>query len=500
MATNVAGVAVAIWFQVQQTTLLPPETFNDYQLYDRSKDMLPLRITLDASHTACSGKNTGIERVVRNLSQQFASVAREQGIHQTTIATHIGDDFFPVDERQRRAMGTLSRWEANAVNFVPPWIQAGPQFFARTLGTRNTKKWMEPAPSHLGIYKSAHHAYKMATQASRWLRGGALVPSERDVLILPDAYWTKKDIWEAVKRYRDAGAFVASIVYDLIPLTHPEYVGTKRSTKFRGYLDELIGHSDAIVAISKTVRDEVREYIDHRPAVDASRVQVHAFTLGAELRSCEGAVRENLKRLFSPDDSKTPYLMVASFDPRKNHAQALDAFELLWRDDPSLKLCFAGRAGNACSELIARIQNHPLYQRSLFAIHDMTDAELQYAYRGCSGVLLPSIVEGFGLPIVESLWHGKKTFASDTPIHREVGGTACEYFALHDVVALKSLICRWEQERHQVPTERNWTGAQNASERFLPANWQQSARQLLEVVLECYQRRQQDKKPSRQAA
>jgi alpha-1,2-rhamnosyltransferase len=111
---------------------------------------------------------------------------------------------------------------------------------------------------------------------------------------------------------------------------------------------------------------------------------------------------------------------------------------------------------------------------------------LHYAYERCSGVLLPSIVEGFGLPIVESLWHGRTTFASDTPIHREVGGKHCEYFRLHDAEDLADRIMNWELvRRDQTPESHGIL----RSERFKPTTWNQSASQLTDIVLDAWESR-----------
>jgi alpha-1,2-rhamnosyltransferase len=142
-----------------------------------------------------------------------------------------------------------------------------------------------------------------------------------------------------------------------------------------------------------------------------------------------------------------------------------------------------------------RIQNHPKLNRGLWVFHDLSDIELHYAYQHCSGVLLPSIVEGFGLPIVESLWHGRKTFASDTPIHREVGGKHCEYFQLHDAQSLVIAIQAWESAQN---TATPHLATNSTPQRFMPTTWRQSASQLLDAVLDTYNTRSAS--PARRAA
>jgi alpha-1,2-rhamnosyltransferase len=301
-------------------------------------------------------------------------------------------------------------------------------------------------------------------------------------MILSDAYWTTPEIWSTVARHRRAGAFFATIVYDLIPITHPQFVGEKRSAKFRRYLQQVVTHSDLIVAISRTVQEDVARFVASEQKIQGGRLcqDIRSFVLGAEIQYSRGSVRPALADLFSKSDRNSPYLIVGSFDPRKNHHQAIDAFERLWGTHPHLKLCMFGRVGSLCTEVIERIQKHPMLNRGLFVYHDANDAELQHAYQHCSGVLLPSIVEGFGLPIVESLWHGKKTFVSDTPIHREVGGNACEFFDLDSPQSLAEAILQWESERDRPDSHAR------ILDQVDPMTWNASAGQLLDTCLDAY--------------
>lgn len=443
------------------------------------------QLIIDGSHTLGSGKNTGIERVVRNLCRELRDATVERRLPALQVVTHFQRRFLPLDSRLESHLSRMAAWESNAGRFVPGWIQWIPKWVVQATGSKKLKKWLQPSPSHLGVYKVPHHGYRVCSLTGRILRGGLLEPSSNQILLLPDAYWTRRDIWETVARYRQAGVFVATLVYDLIPLTHPEYVGAKRSEKFRGYLEQVIRHSDTIIAISKTVRDDVVQFIREQGQSGTYCRDVRAFCLGAELANVTGAVRPVVQSLFSAE--KPPYFMVASFDPRKNHTQALDAFDLLWQQGAQVQLCFAGRTGSLCNDLMRRIEQHPELNKRLWVYHDLSDAELHYAYELCSGVLLPSIVEGFGLPIVESLWHGRKTFASDTPIHREVGGSFCEYFPLHDAGALAQCIRSWELE----------SGGRLANSgeevgRFLPMTWKASANQLLDEVLAAYAKRNEE--------
>ncbi|MEY4566728.1 MAG: hypothetical protein RLY14_1698, partial [Planctomycetota bacterium] len=288
--------------------------------------------------------------------------------------------------------------------------------------------------------------------------GGKIEPQQGDLLILPDAYWGKTTVWKAAAKAREQGAKVAIVLYDLIPLTHPEFVGNRRHQNFKLYLRNVLRSAEIVMTISDTVRQQVVDLLDEYCDAATQPPLVRAFTLGAEFKERSSEIRSEIESLFTPVIDSNPYLMVATFDPRKNHPFLLDTFDRLWAKGSSEKLCFIGRVGSLCNNLMNRIDKHPEKNKKLFVFHDIQDGELQHCYRYSKGVISPSIVEGFGLPIIESLWHNKRTLVSNTPIHREVGGQLCEYFSLDDKDSLVTLLQSSSPSPHtnigsyQIPT------------------------------------------------
>jgi len=100
-------------------------------------------------------------------------------------------------------------------------------------------------------------------------------------------------------------------------------------------------------------------------------------------------------------------------------------------------LCIVGRMGWKVEALLRRIEQHPEKNVRLFWWSDLSDDELLYCYGNAKMLLFPSFIEGFGLPLVESLSNGLPVLASDTPIHREIGGEQIGYFDLADPHSLK---------------------------------------------------------------
>ncbi len=87
-------------------------------------------------------------------------------------------------------------------------------------------------------------------------------------------------------------------------------------------------------------------------------------------------------------------------------------------------------------DFVEQLQKHSQYGKSLFWLNDATDTELAFCYRNARALVYPSIIEGFGLPLVEALYYGCPVLASDIPVFHEIGGDHCTYFSLESSAQL----------------------------------------------------------------
>lgn len=464
----------------------------------------PQRLLIDATFTLASGKNSGIERVVWNILREARSLAddRESPFHglpaPEMIVTH-GGRFYRADDQYVDDCQRLGAIHANVLASTSPVYRWLARAVCQATRLDCLRKWFLPTAGHLGIFKLFHNWRAAASRRALTRRQAPLVCQLKDLLLLPDAYWINRlrnSVWPAAAQARAEGAFVATVLYDLIPLTHPEFVGEKRRAAFLDYLVKAASTSDLLLTISRTVRNQVVEFLaqlDAKPNELCS--DVRPFTLGAALSASAGNVRQHVMDAFAT--STPPYLTVATFDPRKNHRYLMDAFDQLWQTNQEVRLCLVGRIGARCDEVVSRIKSHPLLGTRLFLFDDLSDAELQHCYRNARAVVFPSIVEGFGLPIAESLWFGKKTFASDTPIHREVGGSDCEYFSLDDSRSLVQRIVQWESALARSAEVGAPLPIQAAR---TPVDWRWSTHELLNHCLDAMPAQQADDHPNRMVA
>ena len=454
---------------------------------------LPERIFIDTSYTIGSGKSSGIERVVRSLIRELGKIGDSGRIPKPqTVVSHRGK-FYAVEKDQIEQFRSFARTQSNVLQAAPDSYKRSAEIVCRLSGSKRLRKWLLPQPGHLGLFK-VPHTMREGIILNRIARTAKeVLPGKGDLLILPDAYWINRlrgSVWPAAAEAREAGALVSTVIYDLIPLTHPHFVGGKRRDAFREYLIKAVANSDLLVSISATVQRQLAEFLAESEEYSAGYSATLAnYKLGAELSETKGDVRESVVSLFSGEDK--PYLTVATFDPRKNHSFLLDGFELAWKQDPAVQLCLVGRIGARCDGLVQRILKHPQLGKRLHLFDDLSDAELHHCYRNAKAVIFPSIAEGFGLPIVESLWHGKKTFASDTPIHREVGQDDCHYFGLESPACLANELLKWEATgccEHQPGVAKRQ-----------PVGWHESSEEFLSICLDQYCNQQAALRPVKAA-
>lgn len=169
-----------------------------------------------------------------------------------------------------------------------------------------------------------------------------------------------------------------------------------------------------------------------------------------------------------PDGLDRYLLVVGTLEPRKNQEVVLDAFEALMGDHPDLGLVLVGKEGWMVDNLVARIRTHPELDRRLLWLGGIDDAELAWLYANAFITVVPSIYEGLGVPVIESMQHGTPTIASTGGALPEAAGGSAELFEPHDTTELIALIRRHLEEpahhaaaalaaeEHVVPT---WKGA-----------------------------------------
>jgi alpha-1,2-rhamnosyltransferase len=295
-----------------------------------------------------------------------------------------------------------------------------------------------------------------------------------DQLVLLDSSW-HANFFPLAEQLKREGVGIISVIYDLIPLTHPQFCDAGLVKVFNDWFDWIARTADGYVAISTTIRDQVREEMLRRiGAQQVGQRWFDYFHLGSELdlSEADAKVDRGLLDMFQTTDPV--FLMVSTIEPRKNHAYLLEAFELAWATGSKARLCIVGKIGWKCDALIERIRQHPELNRRLFMYNSLSDKSLEHAYSHATALVFPSHVEGFGLPLVEAMQRKLPAMASDIPVFREIGGDYMAYFDLANPQSLSDLV-----------TGMDRTGEFPAAlglEQWRWLSWREASAQLVERI------------------
>lgn len=275
-------------------------------------------------------------------------------------------------------------------------------------------------------------------------------------------------------RWKAQGVSMQFFVYDLLPLNHPQWFQKKPMLAFRRWMKTVAVLSNSIISISEVVKRDIHEWLGSY-GISSKDLPVHVIPLGYDFASqphSQGIPSEFEQMLLQLGQRKTA-LMVGTLEPRKGHAQVLDAFEHLWNAGKEYNFIIVGRQGWKTEALQKRLDEHPERNRHLFWFDDASDEMLLALYRHCDGVIIASLAEGFGIPLVEALGQGKPVLARDLTVFREQACPGIEYFSAHEGKSLADTIDHW------LPRARNIEISLKQTPIF---SWKDTALAIIKIV------------------
>jgi glycosyltransferase involved in cell wall biosynthesis len=273
----------------------------------------------------------------------------------------------------------------------------------------------------LGLLKTA--AGDFVDLALRRRRFDRLVRPD-DVVVSLGASWGfpryMEHIAAAKRRY---GIKFSVLISDLIPLEHEALVEQWHVVQFRKWIKEAISNSDVLLNVSKYSRDMLVK-LAAEAGWPLPRVEVLDLGTGLSDRTiAQGRKITSLPQRF--------VLVVSTIEIRKNHRLLVRVWRRLIERhgaDAVPVLIFAGQIGWMVENLLAELGACNYLDGKINLVHGLSDTELRQAYRSCLFTIFPSLCEGWGLPIAESLIQGKFCVASNRTSIPEVGGDFVDYF------------------------------------------------------------------------
>ncbi len=374
------------------------------------------KIYFFVDHTIKCPANTGLQRVVRQLSR--------------ALLTKTNDLVFV-------------KWSSDLNNFI----------LVDKTDLDHLSQWNGPELSSeiLDFYPLDSHAPSPLFLEGQQERGWLFFP---EVTHITDH--EQPVTLSAMAAAQRAGLKTAFVYYDAIPLRLPEYKDSAH--KHEMYMQHLL-LADLVIPISYRSGREIADFFVFHQKLGASYPTIHSIPLSGEIQLTERCLEP-----ADPQQQEKIILCVGSIEPRKNQIALLEAFEryCLKNPDTQWRLVLVGHVHGQLVQPLASA-----LARNARVIHrnDISDTELDQLYTSAAFTAFPSVEEGFGLPILESLWYAKPCICADFGTMAEVSlGGGCyqidttDVGQLHDALATliddAALRYRLSKEacRHVIPS------------------------------------------------
>ncbi len=220
-----------------------------------------------------------------------------------------------------------------------------------------------------------------------------------------------------------------------------------------------------------TARDLMHEY----------RVAPHKITVvypgvNPAMARADGMAQEVVRRRYG---LARPFLLyLGTIQPRKNLSRLIEAFARLPRDVGNVDLALVGGTGWLVGEVFRRVGELGLEDRVHFLGY-VPDGDLPALLSAAECFVMPSLYEGFGLPVLEAMACGTPVVCSDASSLPEAAGDAALYFSPHDTDGMAEAMARMLTDTglRQTLVERGYAHVRRFS-------WERTSSQVLDVLVE----------------
>lgn len=391
------------------------------------QDLPVPQLVIDTSACLRDTANTGVARVVRSLTRKLQD---------------FGQPLFVTWNENLRAYVLPTEGEYHNLA-----LYGGPL----------------PNPEHYVLPRSPANAPQtLASLGGRHLRGGWLLQSE---IVFERQGPARR------AAARELGLQVAAIFYDAIPVTHPEWVAdTLIRDNHAAYMSGL-AECDRVLPISPDAGKQLQAFWQREHITP--RAQVRTCWIPGELT---GSPRATNPAAAPRAGEPLRILCVSTLEPRKNHKVLLAAVARLAEDYPQLdwQLDLIGNRYAGADHLVEAVREANAADPRIVWHGVVNDATLNDYYARAHVSVYPSLVEGYGMPIVESLWHARPCICHNGGVMAELAAEGgCRTVDMTNPVALAAMI-------HELATQPQQY-LQLASEAVVRPilTWRSYARELL---------------------
>lgn len=191
-------------------------------------------------------------------------------------------------------------------------------------------------------------------------------------------------------------------LHDLAFYHHPEWNSGLFARWYNFLVPRVVKRSKHVFTVSNTVKQEI---------IDAYGISPKNISI------TYNGIADSMQQPPNTIEKENIILSVGSFNKRKNHHSLIQAF---CESDLNThhRLVITGDKNKVFSE--TGINEDDLVRNNISVFRNLSEAELVAMYSKAEVVVSLSLYEGFGIPVLEGLFHGCKVVCSDIPVYREL--------------------------------------------------------------------------------
>ncbi len=278
----------------------------------------------------------------------------------------------------------------------------------------------------------------------------------------------KLDVFFSQTHYLPFGFKIPSVVtiLDVSYLHFPELFKKKDLIKLKYWGRYSIKKANKIITISESSKSDI---------IKAYKVPVNKIeVIYPGIKEVKLSAKHSMKDLEENFGIEGKYILfVGTLQPRKNIVKLIEAFSKL---DSDLKLVIIGKKGWQYEEILNAPEKYGVADRVIF-LHNVGDEDLPSFYKNAEMFVLPSLYEGFGLPVIEAMKYNCPVITSNVSSLPEAGGDAALYVDPTDATDIKNKmekLIKDDKLRHELVEKGN--------EQVKKFSWERSAKETLAVL------------------
>ena len=259
---------------------------------------------------------------------------------------------------------------------------------------------------------------------------------------------------------------------DISYLRFPELFRARDLLQLKLMTSYSVQRARKILTISEFSKREIIEHYKY----PSENIEVTYPGINRKMKEQVLELGENSQnRILHKHQIDTRFILFAgTLQPRKNIERLVAAYERLKND---VQLVIVGKKGWLWEPIIAHVRKSPKNDR-IKLLDFVNDEELFCLYNAADCFVLPSLYEGFGIPVVEAMHMGCPVVVSNTSSLPEIAGDAGIYVTPEDVSSIAAGLTKALQLK---PTERR-NLIQKGYRQAAQFSWETCARKTLSVL------------------